>query len=108
MIRQRTYDEIRQSIRNNIHDKDGRVDTKAGTFVSDVLICPQADELASAYIDMKLMELNQSILTATGYDLDRLGMNYFTFRRGAKKITWSRTILCNQFKSSEFNRRYVT
>lgn len=85
MIRQRTYDEIRQSIRNNIHDKDERVDTKAGTFVSDVLICPQADELASAYIDMKLMELNQSILTATGYDLDRLGMNYFTFRRGAKK-----------------------
>ena len=85
MIRQRTYDEIRQSIRNNIHDKDERVDTKAGTFVSDVLVCPQSDELASAYIDMKIMEMNQSILTASRYDLDRLGMNYFTYRRGAKR-----------------------
>ena len=87
MIRQRTYDEIRQSIRNNIHDKDERVDTKAGTFVSDVLVCPQSDELAAAYIDMKLMEINQSILTATGYDLDRLGANYFTYRRGAKRAS---------------------
>lgn len=83
MIKQRTYDEIRQSIRNNINDKDEKIDSKAGTFISDVLVCPEADELASFYTDLKLMEINQSILTASDYNLDRLGFNYFTYRRGA-------------------------
>lgn len=87
MIKQRTYDEIVQSIRNNIYERDPRVDSKAGTFVSDVLVQPQADELAAAYIDMKIMEINQSILTATGYDLDRLGMNYFTYRHAGTKAS---------------------
>jgi uncharacterized phage protein gp47/JayE len=83
LIKQRTYDEIRQSIRNNINDKDEKIDSKAGTFISDVLVCPEADELASFYTDLKLMEINQSILTASDYNLDRLGFNYFTYRRGA-------------------------
>ena len=87
MIRQKVYDEIRQSIRDNINDRDARVDSKAGTFVSDVFVAPASDELAATYIDMKLMELNQSILTATGYDLDRLGFNYFVYRDGAERAT---------------------
>lgn len=89
MIKQRTYDEIRQSIRNNIHDLNTGVDTKAGTFVSDVFVCPSADQLASFYTDMKIMELNQCVTTASGYDLDRLGMNYFTYREGAEKAMGS-------------------
>lgn len=83
MIKQRTYEEIRQSIRNNINDKNEEIDSKAGTFISDVMVCPEADELASFYTDLKLMELNQSVLTASGYNLDRLGFNYFTYRKGA-------------------------
>ena len=54
MIKQRTFDEIQQSIRNNINDRDQRVDSKPGTFISDVFVQPEADELASAYIDMKI------------------------------------------------------
>lgn len=87
LIKQRTYDEIRQSIRNNINDKDEKIDSKPGTFVSDVFVCPEADELASFYIDMKLMEINQSVLTASGHNLDRLGYNYFTYRKGAGTAT---------------------
>lgn len=87
MIRQRLYDEIRQSIRDNINDRDERVDSKAGTFVSDVFVAPASDELAATYVDMKLMEINQSILTATGYNLDRLGFNYFVYRNGAERAS---------------------
>ena len=89
MIRQRSYEEIRQTMRSNIHDRDETVDSKPGTFVSDVFVCPTADELAAFYADMKLMELNQSVLTATGDDLDRLCKNYFTFRIGATKASGS-------------------
>ena len=70
MIKQRTFDEIQQSIRNNINDRDQRVDSKPGTFISDVFVQPEADELASAYIDMKILEINQSINTASGYNLE--------------------------------------
>ena len=87
LIRQRVYDEIRQSIRDNINDKDPRIDSKAGTFVSDVFVAPASDELAATYIDMKYMELQQSILTAVGYDLDRLAQNYFTYRKSGMKAT---------------------
>ena len=87
MIKQRTFDEIQQSIRNNINDRDQRVDSKPGTFISDVFVQPEADELASAYIDMKILEINQSINTASGYNLDRLGMNYFTYRMAGAKST---------------------
>lgn len=87
LIRQRVFNEIRQSIRNNIVDKNPSVDTKPGTFVSDVFVCPPADELAAFYVDLKIMEINQSINLATGYDLDRLGYNYFTYRQHASTAT---------------------
>ena len=59
LIRQRVYDEIRQSIRDNINDKDPRIDSKAGTFVSDVFVAPASDELAATYIDMKYLDENR-------------------------------------------------
>lgn len=87
MITQRTYSEIRQSIRNGINDKDDNIDSKPGTFVSDVLVCPTSDELAATYMDLKTMEINQSVLTASSSDLDRLGYNYFTYRKNSTKST---------------------
>lgn len=36
---------------------------------------------------MKILEINQSINTASGYNLDRLGMNYFTYRMAGAKST---------------------
>ena len=87
MIRQRIFDEIQQSIRNNINDRLPSADTKPGTWVNDVIVSPLADELAANYATMKIMEINQSILTASGDDLDRLSGNYFTVRRAATKAT---------------------
>lgn len=87
MIRQKVFDEIYQSLRNGVNDRLPEADTKPGTWVSDVVLAPVSDEIASAYADMKIMEINQSVLTASGDDLDRLCKNYFTERRMATKAT---------------------
>ena len=87
LIKQKLYDEVRQSLRNSIHDRLPEADTKAGTWVSDVIVSPVADEISATYGDMKIMELNQSLLTASGKDLDRLAANYFAVRGPAKKAT---------------------
>ena len=87
MIKQRVFDEIYQSLRNNINDRLPEADTKPGTWTSDVVIAPISDELAATYADMKIMEINQSVLTASGDNLDRLGRNYFTERNKATKAT---------------------
>ena len=87
MILQKSFEEIYQSIRNNINDRDQQIDSKPGTFISDVFVCPQADELAAFYADLKQLEINQSMLLASGQDLDRLCRNYFTIRQGATRAT---------------------
>ena len=87
MIRQRLFDEIRQSMRNNINDRLPEADTKAGTWTSDVIVSPVSDEISAVYADMKIMEINQSILTATRDNLDRLASNYFTIRKPASRAT---------------------
>lgn len=80
-MRQKPLNEIVQNIINNIHDTLPQVDTKQGTFIRDVFINPVSDEFAAVYADMKMLELAQSILTATDTDLDKLAANYFVFRK---------------------------
>lgn len=87
MITQKSFEEIYESIRNNINDRDPNIDSKPGTFISDVFVCPQADELAAIYANLKLMELNQSPLLCTGASLDRIAHNYFTVREGSTYAT---------------------
>lgn len=82
-MKQKSLNEIVQNIINNIHDTLPDVDTKEGTFIRDVFINPQADMFASLYSDIKKIELSQSILTATGEDLDNLASNYFVYRKSA-------------------------
>lgn len=83
MIRLKTLDEVVQSLINSIYDKLPSADTKEGTFVRDVFIDPVADEIDALNIDMKMLEYSQSILTATGEDLDRLATNYNVTRKDA-------------------------
>ena len=82
---QKSFNDIVNNIKNNIHDALPDVDTKSGTFIRDVFINPPADQLASLYGELKLIDLSQSILTATGSDLDRLAKNYFVTRKEATK-----------------------
>lgn len=86
-MRLKTLNEIAIGIINGIHDKMPDVDTKVGTFVRDVFIDPVAYEIQSLYEEAKLIELAQSILTATGEDLDKLAMNFFVIRKGASRST---------------------
>lgn len=80
-MKMKTLHEIRQNIINNIHDGLPQADTKEGTFIRDVFINPISDEISSIYSEMKLLEMSQSILTATGGDLDKLAKNYFIDRK---------------------------
>jgi uncharacterized phage protein gp47/JayE len=81
----KNLEEIKQNIINNIHDTLPNIDTKEGTFIRDVFVNPIADEISGLYSEMKLLEMSQSILTASGEDLDRLAANYFVFRKEATK-----------------------
>lgn len=84
-MNQKSLNEIIHSIINNIHDTLPSADTKEGTFVRDVFINPISNEFANIYGDIKLIELSQSVLTATGEDLDKLASNYFITRKKATK-----------------------
>lgn len=80
---QKTFNEIVQNMINNIHNALPEADTKEGTFIRDVFINPISDEIAGAYGDMKLLEISQSLLTASNEKLDKLASNYFITRKQA-------------------------
>ena len=83
----RTLNEIIKNVIDDIHDTLPDVDTKEGTFIRDVFINPTSSQVAKLYQDAKLIEYAQSILTATGEDLDKLAQNYFVKRKGATQST---------------------
>ena len=83
----KSISEIRQKIIDNIHDTIPEADTKEGTFLSNVFINPIADEITALYGDMEIVKMNQSIITATGDDLDLLAANYFVTRKQATQST---------------------
>lgn len=79
----KSLSEIAYSMIANIHDKLPEVDTKEGTFVRDVFVDPTSKEINDLYVQIKSVDLAQSILTASGNDLDRLAGNYFVKRKPA-------------------------
>jgi hypothetical protein len=85
LITLKSLNEVVEGMINNIHDKLPNADTKEGTFLRDVFIDPVADEVVGLNFDMKIMETNQSILTATDEDLERLASNYGITRNEATK-----------------------
>lgn len=82
-MEQKKFNQIVQNMINNMHDTMPDIDTKTGTFLRDVIIDPVSDEFSGLYAELKLMELRQSILTATDTDLDKLAANYFITRKTA-------------------------
>lgn len=81
MLNIKTLNEVIINIINNIHDALPEIDIKEGTFVRDVIIDPIANEVADIYNDLYGLQVSQSVLTATGSDLDRLAANYFITRK---------------------------
>ncbi len=87
MIEIKTLNEAILSVINNIHDALPEVDTKEGTWLRDIVIDPVSNEVSDIYDDLYKMEMNQSVLTCTGSDLDRLATNYFIKRKQGTKST---------------------
>ena len=85
----RSLEEIMQKMIDNIHDTMPEADTKEGTFIRKVFIDPISDQLAALYGDMEILKNNQSIIFATGDNLDLLAANYFITRKPASKSTGS-------------------
>lgn len=77
----KSLSEIAQNLINSIHDTLPDIDTKEGTFIRDVFINPTSNEIAALYEQILSMQLSQSILTASGSDLDNLSANYFIDRK---------------------------
>jgi uncharacterized phage protein gp47/JayE len=77
----KSLSEIAFGLIANIHETLPDVDTKEGTFIRDVFIDPAAKEINDLYVEMKAIEIAQSILTASGDDLDKLAMNFFVERK---------------------------
>lgn len=82
-MNQKSFYEIVNDLIVNIKDSMPNIDTKEGTFVRDVFINPQSDEIAGLYGQIRLVDMAQSVLTATKEDLDRLAKNYFLTRESA-------------------------
>ena len=87
MLNIKTLNEVVINIINNIYDAIPEADTKEGTFLRDVIIDPVAHEFSDIYKTLYNRELSQSVLTATGKDLDNLASNYFIERKNGTKST---------------------
>lgn len=87
MIDIKTLNEIILNIINNIRTISPDVDTKEGTFLRDAIIDPVAKEINDLYTTLYTLDMNQSILTATGDALDRLAANYFITRKQGTRST---------------------
>lgn len=83
----KTLTEVVRDIIDNIHDALPEADTREGTFIRDVFVDPISDEISTMYLDMRMLKLSQSVLTAVGDDLDYLAANYFVERKMATKAT---------------------
>lgn len=78
--------EVRQKIIDNIHETLPEASIREGNFLSN-LVNPISDEIAALYGDMEILHMNQSIIFATGDDLDLLAANYFVTRKPATVST---------------------
>jgi phage-related baseplate assembly protein len=85
MITTKTLNEVILNIINNIHDALPEADTKEGTWLRDIVIDPVSNEVADIYDDEYKIQIAQSVLTATGIDLERLASNYFITRKVGTK-----------------------
>jgi uncharacterized phage protein gp47/JayE len=85
MITTKTLNEAILNIINNIHDALPEADTKEGTWLRDIVIDPVSHEISDIYDDLYKMQIAQSVLTASGSDLERLASNYFITRKSGTK-----------------------
>ena len=76
MSRTKSFSEIVRSLVERLRLSQPSLDTKPGTVSRDLFIDIQADELQKIYSLISLVSQKQSLVTASGRDLDRLANNF--------------------------------
>lgn len=89
----KSFSAISQSIINNILTVNPNIDIKIGEAVRDLFIDVQASQLQDLYSIVDYSGRAQSVLTAKGQQLDRLGYNSYTKRNAAKRSIGTVTIV---------------
>jgi hypothetical protein len=89
----KSFSAISQSIINNILTVNPDVDIKIGEAVRDLFIDVQASQLQDLFAIIDYSTKAQSVLTARGPQLDRLGYNSFQKRDGARRAVAAVTLI---------------
>lgn len=91
----KTFSQIVQSSQDNIRLRRPALDTKPGTVARDIFIDNMADQVATVYRDMQLIQKTQSLLNATSKILDQYGSNYGIIRDPGKRASGNAILTFN-------------
>lgn len=91
----KTFSQIVQSSQDNIRLRRPALDTKPGTVARDIFIDNMADQVATVYRDIQLVQKTQSLLNSTGQILDQYGSNYGIIRDPGKRASGSAILTFN-------------
>lgn len=83
----KTFEELVQTIINEIKATQPNANTTVGTFARDVLVDIPARGMSDIYSQVTLAQQAQSVRDAVGDHLDRLLANWAVYRRAAVKAT---------------------
>lgn len=86
-IEPRSFPDIVSDLRAKVATSFPELDTSEGTFFRLATIDPFSLELEQVESLLLEVQESQSLLTATGSDLDLLAFNYNVYRRGAQKAS---------------------
>jgi uncharacterized phage protein gp47/JayE len=88
----KSFDNIISDIVDNILIANPSADIKVGSVIRDVFIDPNAYEISNLYVIADSTAQAQSVLTASGQQLDRLASNFNIARKPATRATANVTI----------------
>lgn len=83
----KSFEEISQDLMDFMLSRNPNIDVKPGSGVRDVVIDPVAFVLVRLWEQLYQVKMAQSIITASGVDLDHLVANYFINRKQAIRAT---------------------
>ena len=95
MATTKTFSQLAQSLIDNLKLRQPALDTKPGTVSRDLFIDNPADQMATIYRDMKLIQQTQSLLNATGKILDQFGSNFGIQRDQGKRAAGNAILTFN-------------
>lgn len=99
MAKIRTLDELTLSLQDFLNKAQPNLDIKPGQIARDLFIDLPASELAKLYLELNNFSSTQSIILATGSDLDRYGRNYGLTRKTGSFATGVVAFTVNNLES---------